>query len=665
MDLSIVIVNYNVKYFLEQALMSVLKASASIKAEIYVVDNNSVDGSVEMVRQKFPTIKVIENKDNKGFSKANNQAIILATGRYVLLLNPDTIVEEDTFEKVISFMDSHPDAGGLGVKMIDGKGNFLPESKRGLPTPSAAFYKIFGLAAIFPNSTLFGKYHLGYLDKDKIHEVEVLSGAFMMVRKDAFDKMGLLDEDFFMYGEDIDLSYRIIKAGYKNYYFPETRIIHYKGESTKKSSVNYVFVFYNAMIIFAKKHFSQKNAKLFTTLINLAIYLRASIAIFVRFIKMIFLPAIDFGLMYGGMFILKNYWQNNVKETAGTHYPHEFMIYVVPVYILIWLSSIYFSGGYDKPIRLSKIIRGIFSGTVFILVIYALLPESYRFSRALILLGTFWASVSIVSVRLFINLFRKNSFILDSNEKKRVMIVGEREEGKRVLSLLNIGDTQTNFIGFVKPDRKSGDYQDDAKNYIGTIDQLDELVMIYSIREIIFCAKDIPVQQIINKMSQINRAELEYKIAPPESLYIIGSNSVNNPGDLYVIDINAITKPVNRRNKKLFDILASFIALALFPVMVFLVKNPIGLLRNILLVLVGKRSWVGYIPETNKNSTATNGDKLPKIKPGIISPVDALKNFNQDAMTIEKLNVLYAKDYQVNNDLNIILKGFRQLGRNS
>ena len=260
MKLSIVIVNYNVEYFLEQCLHAVLKASKNISCEIFVVDNNSVDGSIAMLEEKFKNVKLICNKKNTGFSFANNQAIQQASGEYILLLNPDTVVEEITFEKVLAFMDEHKDAGGLGVKMLDGKGNFLPESKRGLPTPAVAFFKIFGLSRLFPKSKIFGKYHLGYLDKDKTHEVEILSGAFMLLRKTVLDKIGMLDEAFFMYGEDIDLSYRIVKAGYKNYYFADTRIIHYKGESTKKSSINYVFVLYRAMVIFAEKHFSKNGS---------------------------------------------------------------------------------------------------------------------------------------------------------------------------------------------------------------------------------------------------------------------------------------------------------------------------------------------------------------------------------------------------------------------
>jgi GT2 family glycosyltransferase len=254
MDLSVIIVNYNVKYFLEQCLQSVRIAMKGVEGEVFVVDNSSVDGSVALVQKKFPEVKLLKNDKNLGFSKANNQAISQAKGEYILLLNPDTLVEEDTLKKCIDYMDANEKTGALGVKMIDGKGNFLPESKRGLPTPKVAFYKIFCLSKLFPRSKKFGKYHLTYLNKNEIHDVDVLSGAFMMLRKTVIDEIGMLDETFFMYGEDIDLSYRIKKAGYQNVYFPKTRIIHYKGESTKKNSINYVYVFYNAMIIFAKKH---------------------------------------------------------------------------------------------------------------------------------------------------------------------------------------------------------------------------------------------------------------------------------------------------------------------------------------------------------------------------------------------------------------------------
>ena len=318
MKLSIIIVNYNVKYFLEQALLSVRKAILPIEAEVFVVDNNSVDDSVEMVKEKFPEIHLIENKSNPGFSTANNQAIKLAKGEYVLLLNPDTVVEENTFEKCIDFMDAHPDAGGLGVKMIDGSGKFLPESKRGFPSPFVAFCKTFGLSSIFPKSKTFNRYHLGFLDENKTHEVDVLAGAFMMLRKSVLDEIGLLDETFFMYGEDIDLSYRIVQAGYKNYYFTDTTIIHYKGESTKKGSLNYVKVFYNAMIIFAKKHFKGEKATLFILMLHLAIYFRAFLTLVSNFFKQIYLPLLDAGVMLIGCLL---YTSPSPRDQRGSRMP--------------------------------------------------------------------------------------------------------------------------------------------------------------------------------------------------------------------------------------------------------------------------------------------------------------------------------------------------------
>ncbi len=658
MKLSVVIVNYNVKYFLEQCLHSALKAAEKCTADIWVVDNNSVDGSVEMVQKKFPTVNVIANKDNRGFSKANNQAIRESQGEYVLLLNPDTVVEEDTFEKIVHFMDLHPDAGGLGVKMIDGSGKFLPESKRGLPTYDVAFYKIFGFSKLFPKNKKFGKYHLGYLDENETNEVDILAGAFMLLRRTVLDEIGLLDENFFMYGEDIDLSYRIIKAGYKNYYFPETRIIHYKGESTKRTSVNYVFVFYNAMIIFAKKHFSKSNASMFSFFIKIAIYLRAGVAILSRFIENFFFPISDLALIIVGVFLLKNYWGTNFM----IKYPDEFMKFAVPLYGLVWITSIFFSGGYDKPIKLSRIIRGIFLGTLLILVIYALLPENYRFSRAIILLGSIWATISIVAFRFFINVVRQQNFNLSGDYRKKLIIVGNEEESNRVLSLLKLSDTSHNFIGFVQPEsvnEKDKTFQEYEKYYLGEFNRIAEITDVYSVDEIIFCGKDISSHQIIDVMSKVKRTDLEFKIAPPESLFIIGSNSVEDAGELYVIDINSINKIVNKRNKRLIDLLCSIIFLTLAPLIIVFQKEPRGFFSNIFNVLVGKMSWVSY--SVAKGALLN----LPSIRPGILSPTDALNNIPTDELTVNRLNSLYAKDYKVYVDLQIIRKGWRKLGRKS
>lgn len=276
MKLSVIIVNYKVKHYLEQCLRSVAEASRGIAVEVIVVDNASGDGSVEYLRERFPDVTIIASEENLGFARANNLAIRNSHGQYVLLLNPDTIVAEYTFCDFIGFMDSTPDAGGCGAYMLHTDGSFAPESRRGLPTPFVAFCKMSGLASLFPKSRTFGRYYMRYLNENEVNRIEIMSGAFMFLRRDALDKAGLLDEDFFMYGEDIDLSYRILKAGYNNYFLP-SRILHYKGESTVKSSYRYVHTFYRAMELFFNKHYAHYSI-LLSLPIKLAIWGRAMLA---------------------------------------------------------------------------------------------------------------------------------------------------------------------------------------------------------------------------------------------------------------------------------------------------------------------------------------------------------------------------------------------------
>jgi len=613
-----------------------------------VVDNNSVDGSVVLVKEKFPTVKLICNSVNTGFAVANNQAIKMTTGEYVLLLNPDTIVQEDTFAKTLVFMDAHKDAGGLGIKMLDGKGNFLPESKRGLPTPAVAFYKIFGLAKLFPNSKKFGQYHLTYLDKNKTHEVPVLSGAFMLMRKETLDKVGLLDETFFMYGEDIDLSYRITKGGYKNYYFADSSIIHYKGESTKKSSVNYVIVFYKAMSIFANKHFSNSNAKLFNFLIHLAIYLRAFAAIVARMIKQLFYPAIDFVVILSSLYLCKNLYEINFKLYPN-FYSKEILNLFFPLYTLIWMSFTYFSGGYDTPLKLSKLIRGVLTGMGFILVIYSLLPEFYRFSRALILIGSMATLVIYILTRIIYNLVGIKQFKwFSAKSGNRIAIIGSELEFERVHQLLKQTSIRANFIGFISNENNGVR----NTNYIGHFHQISEVIEIHQINEIIFCAKDISSANIIKHMVTLVTKGVEFKIAPPESLSIIGSNSIDTAGDLYIIDVNNIGRPENKRSKRLLDIGVSMFLLLFSYVFIFFQKKKANFIKNCLLVLFGYRTWVGFGKQNRKD--------LPSIKPSVILPMDnSTFSANQNYDT---LYFNYAKDYQINSDLRYILKNVKYLG---
>ena len=650
MKLSIVIVNYNVEHFLEQCLFSVRKAIANIEAEVYVVDNNSVDGSLKMIAEKFPEVKVIANKDNVGFSRANNQAIRISTGEYVLLLNPDTVVEDDTFTKTIEFMDSHPDAGGLGVKMVDGKGRFLPESKRGLPTPSTAFYKMFGLTKLFPHSKRFARYYLGHLDNDEINEVEILSGAFMLMRRKALDKCGLLDETFFMYGEDIDLSYRIILAGYKNYYYPKTRIIHYKGESTKKTSVNYVLVFYKAMEIFVRKHFANDGAKTFSFLINIAIYIKAFFALISQFFSKAIQPLMDAVLGYSGLAAIGYFWGNMmVYEGAGT-YPSTLFAIILPIYLLIWLATSYFSGGYDKPYKIAPAVGGVFVGSFLILVLSALLPEQLRFSRALILLGMVWVAAEMSLTRWLGYLLKRPNFQYGKNAKKRFLVIGSKEETQRVEQLLQSTSIKPDFIGLITP----FDDKDVPENFLGNLHQVPDIIDIYKINEIIFCSKDMSHQLIIDKMEEW-QSSLDYKIAPEDTLSIIGSNSINTRGDLYTIDIKTISTNSNKRKKRLFDLISSFMGIVLWIFLVFFINKPINFLKSCFKVLFGRYSWIGYCDVKDSEKL-----RLPKIKKGIF---DLSTNMSRKGLTEEEkehLNLMYARDYTLSKDINFFFRALRK-----
>lgn len=277
MKLSVIIVNYNVKYYAEQCLRSLQDALAGIDAEVIVVDNHSIDGSVEYLSGLFPDVTFISSNHNLGFAKANNIALRQCGGEFILLLNPDTIVPADTISDSILFMEQHPAAGGIGVRMMKADGSDALESRRGFPTPMTAFFKMCGLCAQFPTSRRFGKYYMGYLPWDEPAEIDVISGAYCFLRRQALDQVGLLDEDFFMYGEDIDLSYRLQKGGWQNWYVP-SRILHYKGESTQKSSFRYVHVFYRAMFIFLRKHDAGMSL-LLSVPIRLAIFLKAMSAL--------------------------------------------------------------------------------------------------------------------------------------------------------------------------------------------------------------------------------------------------------------------------------------------------------------------------------------------------------------------------------------------------
>ncbi|MCS6935279.1 MAG: glycosyltransferase family 2 protein [Chitinophagales bacterium] len=633
MKLSVVIVSYNVRYFLELCLQSVERAIRGIPAEVFVVDNNSSDQSAETVRLNYPWVKLIANDQNLGFAKANNQAIRQSTGEYVLLLNPDTVVAEDTFTKCIAFMDSHPDAGGMGVRMIDGTGRFLPESKRGLPTPAVAFFKMFGLSALFPRSRVFGKYHLGYLSETDTYQVDVLSGAFMFLRRSVLNQTGLLDEDFFMYGEDIDLSYRITKAGYKNYYFPHTTIIHFKGESTKKGTLNYVKIFYQAMIIFARKHFSGNQSVMFSLLIDIAVVARAVITLISGLLTSSYLPLIDAGLSYTGIFLIANYWEQMIKYQSH-YYPMQFFMIVVPAYVVVWLLTSYLSGAYDKPFRTSSVIRGVITGTIVIAVLYAFLPNSWRFSRAIILLGAAWTGLQMLATRYAHRLLSNNNAYSPGANHRAMLAVADRE-ATRIHKLLHTFGYHTELVT----------ERDISRTHLSAA--------LHRCGEVIFSTADYSFADIIG---QFNAApKVQYKILPQGTEALVGSHSKNTAGDLYVAERSyRLFRPRYQRLKRILDVSLCIFMLFTMPFHLLFIKPRSKFITNWWQVLINRKWWVGP-------NLLLSDVRFRAARPAVLSPFFPAKYrlSEDDERTFQ---IQYARYYSLADDLLTLWYKYRQLG---
>jgi len=485
--------------------------------------------------------------------------------------------------------------------------------------------------------------------------VDVLAGAFMLLRRSVLDKTGLLDEAFFMYGEDIDLSYRIVQAGYKNFYFAGTTIIHYKGESTKKGSLNYVRTFYNAMIIFARKHFSGRQARLYIAMIYGAIYLRAGLTLVTNFFKKSALPLLDVALLFGGLIGLKYFWARYYYDNPG-YYDPTFVWFNIPLYIAVWLGAVFFTGGYDERYNLRRLVRGLVIGTVVLSAIYGYLPLELRPSRAIVLLGAVWAVSSLVALRTFIHIFRTGNLAVGRSRPDNLVIVGSEAESERVRNLLGQAGVRKNYIGTVSPNQPSS-----VTNHqiLATLDRLDEVVQIFKIDEVIFCSRDVNSEEIMQWMTRLGPG-VDYKIVPRESISIIGSSSKDAAGELYTIEIRFnIAARLAQRNKRVFDLLL-VVGCSLFVVpLLFLVKNRVGFLKNIISVFSDKKSWVGYADHPSPVTI----HHLPKIRPGVLAPPDALPGRQLDSPTIQRLNFLYAKDYDVWRDLEIFWKGLQELGR--
>lgn len=640
-DISIIIVNYNVRHFLEPCLNSVLKASGPLNCEIWVVDNCSVDGSVAMLQNLFPYVNLLINEANIGFSKANNQAIKRANGKYILLLNPDTLLEEQTLTTCFQYMEEHRMTGAVGVKMIDGTGKYLPESKRGFPSPWTAFFKMVGWSKIFPKSGLFNAYYLGNLSIDKTASIDVLPGAFMFLSKKALNQVGYLDESFFMYGEDIDLSYRIKKAGFSVDYLPNTTIVHYKGESTKKGTLNYVRIFYQAMIIFAEKHYRGKGKEGLVLLLKGAIYAKAFSSAAVLFVEQYFFPTIHFAGTLFGLIIFKNWWAIFYYQDAH-YYDVSFDIINAPLYAALWSLSYYLCGLYDSKVHSNALLKGWFLGSLFIGFTYGFLPLELRNSRMLVLFGVIWSLVLgwfLPKVKAFIFNYPK---VGQGGLRPRVLFAGSEENEKKVIEILNTAGWKYEYGG----------------RWPNT-DNILEKIKTDQITDVIFSTDDWSSSAIIQTMTQLEKEEIRFRLFPKEGIEIIGSQSKNTLADLFTMKLDfRIQQPVYRRQKRIFDFIVAFFFLLLAPLLVFQIKHPSLFFKNIWEVIEGQKSWVGYKRVQNFESSG-----LPVIKEGILDPSFLLDVEGEiGEALIGRINLNYAKDYQLYHDFLILVNNWKKIG---
>ena len=646
MELSVIIVNYNVKHFLEQCLCSVHKAIEGVQAEVIVIDNNSSDESVEYLQPAFNSVRFISNKENIGFGNACNQGFDLASGKFILFLNPDTIISEDCLRNCISFLESHTDAGALGIKMLDGNGKFLKESKRAFPSPITSLFKLLGLSRLFPHSKVFAKYHLGHLDENKHHQVEVLSGAFMMVKRNVLEQTGGFDKAFFMYGEDIDLSYRIQKAGFKNYYYAANPIIHFKGESSRKGSMNYIRLFYMAMSIFVGKHYSTGTAGFFKFLLLTGIWFRATLTAIGNFIRHIGMPLIDAGLILMSFWLMKNLWNNYFR--TDVLYETRLLWITFPIFTAMYLLVAYYAGLYDRPYYKSKPFRATLVATLVLLAGYAMMPEQYRFSRAIILFGALLAFILISILRWILTKAGVLQQTGNKNERPGTLIVASPEEFEKASLFISRAGLKERILG-----RMSVDENDTTgiENY----KKIKSIISTLPCREVIYCEGVLLFKEIIANCQQLP-AKIKIKFHASRSRSIVGSDSKNTTGNILSDDNGyRLSDPYNRRLKRLIDISFSLIALLSFPIHLFAVKNSFKFFRNCFSVLFAKKTWIGY---------ALLNKKLPLLRKCVLTcngvPLSSLKEIPEESLGA--VDQWYATDYDPVHDLKLLLGNYRLLG---
>ena len=655
MDLSVIIVNYNVKEFLQNLLHSIEKASANLSKEIIVVDNASDDGSVEVIREKFPYVNLIENKINVGFGKANNQGLAIAKGNYILFINPDCIVSEDTLDKMISFFGGHSDCALAGCKILNSDGTLQLACRRSFPGPWTSFTKVTGLSNLFPKSRIFARYNLTYLDENKTYEVDAVSGSFMMMRKTVYDNVGGFDEQFFMYGEDLDLCYRIQKAGHKVFYVHSTQVIHYKGESTKRSNLDETKLFYDAMHLFVKKHLS--SFPLVEIILRSAIGFRKLFA-FIGKRKLSLYSAIADVLLFNISLFAAEKFYKNITEWVGFDPGAYWIVYTIPVLIHVLVA--FLSGVYKKDEV--SVLRNIGAMFISFLIITSatFFFKQYAFSRAVVLITFIFLLLGTTLYRIFLKLFFKVGIKIDGTLNRRTVIIGTDDEAIKLAQKIKSQKSEFHsFIGLIGKTHSVIGLEVAGFKVVGSIGNIKNVFSGNKINEVIFSSEEISYSDMMSIVSASKDHNVDFKIVGSDMNFVVGKGSVSMLDDIPLVEVNYnISNPTVRTLKIIFDYAISIpVLFTLYPVIILISK------------LTGKktefRKFILSIPSVISGKCSLVGPKKPVLlesnnlgKTGLTG----LWYIDEGTFTdSEKLDFYYVKNQNIWLDLEILGKTLNKM----
>jgi GT2 family glycosyltransferase len=634
-DISIVIVNYNVKDFLYKCLTSVRNASQKLSVETIVVDNDSKDGSLEFLQPKFPEVQFIALKENIGFGRANNLGFEKAKGKYILILNPDTILEESTLDVMKEYMDKNPDTGISGCKVLNDDGTFQLACRRGFPTPWAALTKLTGLQSLFPKSKLFAQYNQTYRSQDETYEIDAVIGAFMFARRDVIERLNGFDPEFFMYGEDIDLCFRTKKLGYSVDYVHSTSIIHFKGESTKRSTINDVKHFYEAMKIFASKHYGKSS--FFLTFLKLGIFLRSIIAYLSKYSREIFIILVDLLIV-------------NAALLSGTYFrfgsvlgfpEHAYPIVFIAVSLIIFFSM-FFSGEYFESEH--KITKSTFGYLISFFVLSSLTYffKQYAFSRGVVLWTIGFSIIFSSFFRILISAYDNS---IGKKRKKNLLIVGFNENTiKLIEELISKRNTNINFVGYLTIDESDYKYDSSIPN-MGNYNSINDIITKNNIDEVIITENKLRKSELIRIISDSSDKSVKFHVAS-EYEELIASELLD--------EITGEQPGIKKYNiahfrfvllKRLFDVFGSvFLLTAFLPFTLFISIKEKHLFRKLLLILISKMTFVGTV---TKNTLK---------KESIISLAKLVNSGNLKPESVKNIDEHYLQNYSLSLDLEILYK---------